>query len=142
MLSYKKYKIIIKTFCIYDVLALLPMAIPFVNSEHIGTLSEINVLLGGDVWDTFSTIQLLFVQMLGVLGVGWAIWRWNNISIKIGRYEGYLRILFSASMFWAYALTHYPIILIFAIIDAIAAILHLLRCEEENIPNSNGQETL
>lgn len=131
MLSYKKYKMIIKAFCIYDMLALLPMAVPIVNSKHIATLSQVNVLLGGSAWENFSSIQLLFVQMLGILGTGWAIWRWNNVSIKIGRYEGILRLLFSAAMFWAYSLTHYPIILIFAIIDFIAAVLHLIKCEVE-----------
>ncbi|MEJ2424283.1 MAG: hypothetical protein P8101_07425 [Candidatus Thiodiazotropha sp.] len=129
MLSYGKYKTIIKTFCVYDVLALLPMAIPAINSEHISTLSKINVLLGGSDWDKFSAINLLFVQMLGILGVGWAIWRWKYVSVEIGRYEGYLRALFSVALFWAYFSTQHPIILIFAVIDLIASILHLIRCE-------------
>jgi hypothetical protein len=129
LLSYKRYTIIVKTFCVYDVLALLPMAVPVINSEHIATLSKINVLLGGIDWDTFLPINLLFVQMLGILGVGWAIWRWKNISVEIGRYEGYLRILFSAALFWAYLLTQHPIILIFAVIELIASILHLIKCE-------------
>lgn len=130
MLSYKNYKKIIKTFCIYDVLALLPMAIPVMNSEHISTLSKINVLLGGSDWGNFTATNLLFVQMLGVLGVGWAIWRWKYISVEIGRYEGYLRALFSITMFWAYFLTQHPIILIFAVIDLISSILHLIKCED------------
>jgi len=129
LLSYKRYKIIVKTFCVYDVLALLPMAVPGINSEHIVTLSKINVLLGGIDWDTFLPMNLLFVQMLGILGVGWAIWRWKHISVEIGRYEGYLRILFSSALFWAYYLTHHPIILIFAVVDLIASILHLIKCE-------------
>ena len=129
MLSYRIYKIIVKTFCVYDVLALLPMAVLVINSEHIATLSKINVLLGGTDWDTFLPMNLLFVQMLGILGVGWAIWRCKNISVEIGRYEGYLRILFSAALFWAYFLTQHPIILIFAVIDLIASILHLIKCE-------------
>jgi hypothetical protein len=129
LLSYGKYKTIIKTFCVYDVLALLPMAIPVMNSEHISTLSKIDVLLGGSDWGNFSAINLLFVQMLGILGVGWAIWRWKYVSVEIGRYEGYLRALFSAALFWAYFSTQHPIILIFAVIDLIASILHLLKCE-------------
>ncbi|MEJ2610972.1 MAG: hypothetical protein P8179_13025 [Candidatus Thiodiazotropha sp.] len=129
MLSYKRYKIIVKTFCVYDILALLPMAVPVINSEHIATLSKINILLGGADWGTFLPIHLLFIQMLGILGAGWAIWRWKYISVEIGRYEGYLRILFSVTLFWAYFLTQHPIILIFAVIDLIASILHLIKCE-------------
>jgi hypothetical protein len=105
------------------------MAIPVVNSEHISTLSKINVLLGGSDWGNFSAINLLFVQMLGILGVGWAIWRWKYVSVEIGRYEGYLRALFSVALFWAYFLTQHPIILIFAVIDLIASVLHLIKCE-------------
>jgi len=107
------------------------MAIPFINAQYLMLLSQLNVLLGGDAWQNFSDLQLVFVQMLGILGTAWAIWRWKNISIEIGRFEGVLRYLYSASLFWAYITIQQPIILVFAVVDVIAGMLHLNKCEDK-----------
>jgi hypothetical protein len=138
LLSFKKYQALIKTFCVYDVLALLPMAIPIVNAQHLTTLSQINMLLGGQAWEEFSATQLLFVQMLGLLGTAWAIWRWRNLTVAIGRYEGGLRLLFSATLFWGYFLTLHPILLLFAVIDLIAGLLHLVKTDSPKPINENN----
>lgn len=129
MLSVQRYQSIVKAFCLYDLLALLPLAIPVVNAQHLATLSQINMLLGGSAWEVFSDIQLMFVQMLGILGTGWAIWRWRFFSVEIGRFEGGLRLLFSATLLWAFWLTSHPLLLVFAVIDLIATILHWLKCD-------------
>ncbi|WP_208990653.1 hypothetical protein [Pseudovibrio sp. Tun.PSC04-5.I4] len=72
-------------------------------------------------------VQLLFGQMLGVLGTGWAIWRWRNMPFSIGRYEGILRIFFAASMLWSFSLTLHPILLLFALVDLVGGGLHLAK---------------
>jgi hypothetical protein len=127
MLSHTSYRRIFKLFCIYDVLALAPFAVPFLNNAHLETLSYFNVVLGGQTWPTFLPVHLLFGQMLGVLGAGWAVWRWRNMSFSIGRYEGFLRFFFAASLVWAFVLTHHPILLMFAAIDLIGGALHIVR---------------
>ncbi|QBG36358.1 hypothetical protein [Litorilituus sediminis] len=127
MLDKRNYRRMIRTFCIYDVIALLPMTIPLANELHIATLAHINVLLGGQYWLEPQLIDLMFIQMLGILGVGWAYWRWQHANnIHLGRFEGYLRLAFSLTLI-QYSLTGaYPLLLIFAVIDAIATVLHLL----------------
>ncbi|EEA93367.1 hypothetical protein [Pseudovibrio sp. JE062] len=133
MFSQSSYQRLFRFFCIYDVLALAPFAIPFINSAHIETLSSLNVALGGQTWPVFLSVQLLFGQMLGVLGTGWTIWRWRNFSVSIGRYEGILRLFFAASMLWAYALSHHPILLMFAVIDGVGGVLHLASPQRQQI---------
>ncbi|WNZ53912.1 hypothetical protein QT397_00645 (plasmid) [Microbulbifer sp. MKSA007] len=133
MFSQSSYHRIFRFFCIYDVLALAPFAIPFLNSAHIETLSSLNIALGGQAWPVFPPVQLLFGQMLGVLGTGWAIWRWRNFSVSIGRYEGILRLFFAASMLWAYALSPHPLLLVFAVIDIVGGVLHLASPQRQQI---------
>jgi hypothetical protein len=64
--------------------------------------------------------------MLGILGVGWSIWRWRTMSYEIGRFEGVLRIVFATAMVLTYLQTLQPLLLIFAAIDIIGGVLHLL----------------
>ena len=145
MLNKRNYRRIIRTFCIYDVLALLPMAIPLANEQHIATLASINVLLGGQHWPELHLIDLMFIQMLGILGVGWAYWRWKHANnIHLGRFEGYLRLAFSLTLI-QYSLTGaYPLLLMFAVIDAIATVLHLLpiKADSSSNPINNGFDKL
>ncbi|WP_412552102.1 hypothetical protein [Shimia sp. MIT1388] len=127
-----RYVTLQKAVCGYDILALLPFALPFVNVQHLATMGQVNALLGGDVWPIFDPIQLMMVQLLGVIGTGWTVWRWRNVSREIGVFEGGLRLWVAATLLWAFAQTGQPLLLVFAGIDVVfgAALLMGLRLQE------------
>lgn len=126
-----RYVTLQKAVCGYDILALLPFALPFVNVQHLATMGQVNALLGGDVWPMFDPIQLMMVQLLGVIGTGWTVWRWRNVSREIGVFEGGLRLWVAATLLWAFAQTGQPLLLVFAGIDVVfgAALLMGLRLQ-------------
>ena len=90
MISYSSYKRIFYAFCIYDIVALLPLFIPYINNLHIATLDSFNQSLGGMPFGEFTLVHMLFLQMLGLVGTGWAVWRLRHFSLEIGRFEGLL----------------------------------------------------
>lgn len=115
----ERYVTLQKGVCVYDVLALLPFALPLVNVQHLATMGQVNALLGGDVWPVFDPIQLMMVQLLGVIGTGWTVWRWRNVSREIGVFEGGLRFFVVAALFWAFVQSGQPLLLVFAGIDVV-----------------------
>ncbi|MBL4630709.1 MAG: hypothetical protein JKY14_05950 [Paraglaciecola sp.] len=122
IISEKSHKTAQRVVCIYDFLAILPLAIPFVNSEHLATMGLINEVLGGDNWPSFSAIPLLFVQLLGVIGTGWTIWRWRNMSVKLGVFEGILRLFVALVLLMAFFELQQPLLAVFGVMDILLAL--------------------
>ena len=122
IISEKSHKTTQRVVCIYDFLAILPLAIPVVNIEHLATMGLINEFLGGDNWPSFSAIPLLFVQLLGVIGTGWTIWRWRNMSVKLGVFEGILRLFVALILLMAFFELQQPLLAVFGIIDILLAL--------------------
>lgn len=124
-----RYVTLQKAVCGYDFLALLPFALPFVNVQQLATMGQVNTLLGGDFWPVFDPIQLMMVQLLGVIGTGWTVWRWRNVSRELGVFEGGLRFSVAATLFWVFVQTGQPLLLVFVGIDVVsgAALLTGLR---------------
>ena len=112
---------------IYDILALLPLAIPLIIHQHLAILSLINTSLGGSTWSEYNLITLIWMQLLGVIGTGWSIWRIKHVSIEIGLFEGGLRILVASTLIYAFFVTKEPLFALLAIIDILFSCL-LLFC--------------
>ena len=130
-----------KVACIYDFLALLPLAIPFINVEHLATMGVINEFFGGASWPLFSAIQLLFVQLLGVIGTGWTIWRWRNMSVELGIFEGILRLVVGLVLLVAFFELQQPLLAIFSLIDLLLALPLIFignALSRSHIPVTNG----
>lgn len=68
----------------------------------------------------FDPIQLMMVQLLGVIGTGWTVWRWRNVSQELGVFEGGLRFFVAATLFWAFVQAGQPLLLVFAGIDVVS----------------------
>lgn len=115
----KLSKLIQRSVCIYDVLALAPLALPFVAAAHLETLGRINALLGGQDWPVFEPIPLMMAQLLGVIGTGWTVWRWMNMSRRIGLFEAALRAMVAGILLLAFKETAQPILLALAIIEIV-----------------------
>ena len=49
---------------IYDILALLPLAIPLLIQQHLTTLSAINISLGGTSWPEYNVNTLIWMQLV------------------------------------------------------------------------------
>ncbi len=59
----------------------------------------------------------MFVQLMGLIATGWTIWRWRNLSLEIGRFEGHLRLLVASSFGFAFVQTGHPLLIVFGTID-------------------------
>lgn len=112
-----KYTIVQRVACAYDFLALMPLAVPFLTLLQLAALGQINALMGGKSWPNFSELDLMFVQLMGLIGTGWALWRWRNLTLEIGRFEGYLRFLVASSFGFAFVQTGHPLLIVLGGID-------------------------
>lgn len=113
----RQYNTLQRVVCAYDFLALIPLAVPFLTLMQLETLGQINALMGGQSWSNFSGLDLMFVQLMGLIATGWTVWRWRNLSLEIGRFEGYLRLLVASSFGFAFVQTGHPLLIVFGMID-------------------------
>lgn len=125
----KTYLNIVRGFAVYDIIALAPFALPWLATLQLSTFAQIQQALGlpGAPITAVSPNELVFFNMLGIVGVGWSLWRLRNLSVEIGIFEGYLRAAFAFVLLYAALLNGGSALLIlFGLIDTIAAPLHLL----------------
>jgi hypothetical protein len=113
----RQYNTLQRMVCAYDFLALIPLAVPFLTLMQLETLGQINALMGGQSWSSFSGLDLMFVQLMGLIATGWTVWRWQNLSLEIGRFEGYLRLLVASSFGFSFVQTGHPLLIVFGTID-------------------------
>lgn len=69
----RQYNTLQRVVCAYDFLALIPLAVPFLTLMQLETLGQINALMGGQGWSDFSGLDLMFVQLMGLIGTGWTV---------------------------------------------------------------------
>ncbi|MFK7805666.1 MAG: hypothetical protein AB8G95_28815 [Anaerolineae bacterium] len=125
----KTYLNIVRGFAIYDIIALAPFAIPWLAMIQLQTFGNIQQMLniGGAPITAVGPNEMVFFNMLGIVGVGWSIWRLRNISVEIGIFEGWLRAAFAFALLYASLINGGSMLLvIFGLVDLIGAPLHLL----------------
>ena len=125
----KTYLNIVRGFAFYDILALAPFALPWIARLQLETFGQIQEVLGvgGAPVTAVGPNEMVFFNMLGIVGVGWAIWRLRNLTIELGIFEGWLRAGFALALLYAGLINGGSgLLLIFGLIDVIAAPLHLL----------------
>jgi hypothetical protein len=109
------FRHVVRASAIYDVLATVPFATPWTFAWNWHQLSAVNVLLGGAALSPFDVYPTLIACLMGSLVLVWAVLRIATPEVRLGRYDGVARFLFSTWMAWALFLTHQPLLWLFLI---------------------------
>jgi hypothetical protein len=62
-----------------------------------------------------SPLHILFACLMGSVVLVWSALRLATPSVRLGRYDGVTRLLFSAWMAWALAATGAPLLWLFVV---------------------------
>ena len=102
-----------KAFALYDALILFPLAIyptfPIVDSN----LQLINTVLGGSGWPIFLPFHALFVALLGVVGLTWAVARFLQPSLLFARLDGIARLVVALVLYAPASSSGVPILYLY-----------------------------
>ncbi len=113
--SLATFRYVVRASAIYDVLATAPFATPWTFAWNWHQLSDINVLLGGNALSPFGVYPTLIACLMGSLVLVWSVLRISTPEVRLGRFDGAARFLFSTWMAWALWLTHQPLLWLFLI---------------------------
>jgi len=117
---------IVRASALYDLLLTAPFASPWTFSWIHGQLSAINRLLGSAALPAFGAFHILFACLLGSVVLVWSALRLATPSVRLGRYDGVTRLLFSSWMAWALATTGAPLLWLFVVPEAIWGVVQWL----------------
>ena len=69
---------------------------------------------------------MLFLNLLGVVGVFWSVWRLQHATVEIGVFEGWARVcFFSLMLYHIFVGNISTIAFAFVFVDVIGSALHL-----------------
>lgn len=116
---------IVRLFCLIELFALLPFAIPILNMRHLGILDWVNQLLGGSAFPPIDSLHLAIAGVAGFISLGFVIIRWNNPTPEIATIEGFIRIGVACWLLWAGWVLSAPLFIGLAVLDYVGGGLHL-----------------
>jgi hypothetical protein len=108
-----QFRRIVRASAIYDVLATAPFATPWTFTWNWRQLSDLNGRLGGAALPAFAIYPTLVACLMGSLVMVWSALRIATPEIRLGRFDGAARFLFSTWMAWALWHTHQPLLWLF-----------------------------
>lgn len=117
---------IVRASALYDLLLTAPFATPWSFSWIHGQLSAINRLFGAADLPAFRAFHILFACLMGSVVLVWSALRLATPSVRLGRYDGVTRLLFSAWMAWALAATGAPLLWLFVVPEMMSGVLQWL----------------
>jgi hypothetical protein len=106
---------VVRASAAYDLLLTAPFATPWTFAVAHAQLSALNSRLGGGALPGFDPIHTLFACLMGSIVLVWSVLRLRAPSVRLGRYDGVARFLFSAWMAWALAASGTPLLWLFLI---------------------------
>ncbi|RYE87497.1 MAG: hypothetical protein EOO78_35700 [Oxalobacteraceae bacterium] len=109
------YLRIVRASALYDLLLTAPFATPWSFTWVHGQLSALNRLLGAGDLPDFGPFHILFACLMGSVVLVWSALRLATPSVRLGRYDGVTRLLFSAWMAWTLAVTGAPLLWLFVV---------------------------
>lgn len=116
---------LIRIFCVIELLALAPFAVPYLNVRHVATLDMVNQVLGGGALPAVDALHYALAGVLGCISAGFALWRWTHPTIGVARFEGVTRIGVGGWLMWIGILLSAPLLLILAVVDMFGGLAHL-----------------
>jgi hypothetical protein len=114
-LSLRTYLKIVRASAVYDVLLTAPFATPWSFTFLHDQMSAINQLMGGAALPAFGPFQVMIACMMGTVVLIWSVLRIIEPTVRLGRFDGIGRFLFSTWMVWALVATGAPMLWLFVI---------------------------
>lgn len=109
------YLRLVRASAVYDVIATAPFATPWSFAWNWRQLSALNVRLGGAALAPFDIYPTLIACLMGSLVLVWSALRLARPEIRLGRFDGAARFLFSTWMAWALMQTRQPLLWLFLV---------------------------
>ena len=109
------FRRVVRASATYDILVTAPFATPWTFAWNWRRLSDMNVRFGGAALPPFDSFPLLVASLLGSLVLVWSALRLATPDIRLGRFDGVARLLFSTWMAWALHLTGAPLLWLFLV---------------------------
>ena len=109
------FRRVVRASATYDILVTAPFATPWTFAWNWRQLSALDVRIGGAPLPPFDTFPLLVASLLGSLVLVWSALRLATPELRLGRFDGVARLLFSTWMAWALHLTGAPLLWVFLV---------------------------
>ena len=109
------FRRLVRASAVYDILATAPFATPYTFAWDWAQLSDLNVRLGGAPVPPFDVFATLVASLLGSLVLVWSALRLARPDVRLGRFDGAARLLFSGWMAWALHATGAPLLWLFVV---------------------------
>ncbi len=114
-LSVPKFRRVVWSSALYDVVVTAPLATPWTAAGLFAVMSDYNVVLGGDPLPEFGPMHLFVAALLGSVVMVWSALRLIDPQPRFGRFDAVARLLFSGWMVWALAVTGAPVLWLFLV---------------------------
>jgi hypothetical protein len=114
-LPHSTFLTVVRASAAYDLFLTAPFATPWTFTVAHAHLSTLNSRLGGGALPGFGPMHILFACLMGSIVLVWTVLRLRAPSVRLGRYDGVGRFLFSTWMAWALAVSGTPLLWLFVI---------------------------
>ena len=131
-LNHASFLTVVRASAAYDLLLTAPFATPWTFAFAHAHLSALNSRLGGGALPGFDPIHTLFACLMGSIVLVWTVLRLRAPSVRLGRYDGVGRFLFSAWMAWALAVSGTPLLWLFLIPEFCWGVVQWLPVEAQS----------
>ena len=126
MVSRYIYGRMVRLICAMDLVILAPLIVPVVNKHYLVALAGVGVPQGVADGVAVSNLSLMLAQLVGLLGCGWALWRWRNATQEMGRFTGALRLAIALVLLTSYLNTALPVLQLLALLEGLVALVHFV----------------
>jgi len=126
MVSRYIYGRMVRLICAMDLVILAPLIVPVVNQHYLVALAGLGVPQGVVDGFSVSNLSLMLAQLVGLLGCGWALWRWRNTTQDMGRFTGALRLAIALVLLTSYLNTALPVLQLLALLEGLVALVHFV----------------
>jgi hypothetical protein len=133
---------VVRASAAYDLLLTAPFATPWTFAFAHAHLSALNSRLGGGALPDFGPMHILFACLMGSIVLVWTVLRLRAPSVRLGRYDGVGRFLFSTWMAWALAVSGTPLLWLFVIPEFCWGVAQWLPVEVQDSGSSTARAPL
>ncbi|MEO6917983.1 MAG: hypothetical protein ABI171_02945 [Collimonas sp.] len=135
--SLQTYLRIVRASAIYDLLLTAPFATPWSFALLWNQMSATNQWLGGAALPAFGPFHVLIACLLGSIVVVWSALRIVDPALRLGRFDGVARFLFSVWMAWALVTTGAPLLWLFVVPEFAWGVVQWWPVAASSPPNTN-----
>ncbi len=87
-----RYPTLIRAAAVYDILVTTILAVPLLATTVVGMIASLDSLLGFDsVFLPLDETSAFLLNLAGVYVTVWAVYRYLNPSVTVGRYDAIVR---------------------------------------------------